>query len=83
MSQTQKPWTGTAGKIVIGTFVLVLVGLLFTEHRLHVLGFAPLLLLLLCPLLHMSMHGGHGGHGGQDSDQPNAPDSAPPAPHRH
>ncbi|MCI3130832.1 DUF2933 domain-containing protein [Phenylobacterium aquaticum] len=83
MSQTGKSWTGTAGKIVIGVFVLALVALLFTEHRMHVLGWAPLLLLLLCPLLHMSMHGGHGGHGGNASDDTAPTTPAPPSPHRH
>jgi hypothetical protein len=83
MSQARKSWTGTAGKIVIGIFALTLVALLFTEHRMHVLGWAPLLLLLLCPLLHMSMHGGHGGHGGNASDDTAPTTPAPPAPHRH
>ena len=34
------------------------------EHRAHLLGFLPYLLLLACPLLHLFMHRGHGGHGG-------------------
>ena len=35
---------------------------LFTEHRAHLFGALPLLLLLLvCPLMHLFMHGG-GGH---------------------
>jgi hypothetical protein len=43
---------------------LVIAGvLLFTEHRAHVLGALIWLPLLLCPLLHMFMHGGHGEHG--------------------
>ena len=37
---------------------------LITEHRAHLLGALPFLLLLACPLLHVFMHGGHGGHGG-------------------
>ncbi|WP_051010065.1 MULTISPECIES: DUF2933 domain-containing protein [Novosphingobium] len=38
---------------------------LLAEHRAHMLGILPwVLLLLACPLLHMFMHGGHGGHGG-------------------
>ena len=50
--------------------MLVLIGFLaiagfflFTEHRAHLLGVLPFLLLLACPLMHV-MHGGHGGHGG-------------------
>ena len=37
--------------------------LVVTEHRAHVLGAFIFLPLLLCPLMHMFMHGGHGGHG--------------------
>ena len=37
---------------------------LLSEHRIHVLGWLPLLFLAACPLLHMFHHGGHGGHGG-------------------
>lgn len=33
---------------------------LLTEHRAHVLGALPFLLLLACPLLHLFHHGGHG-----------------------
>ena len=33
------------------------------EHWAHVLGFAPYLLLLACPLLHLFGHG-HGRNGG-------------------
>lgn len=39
---------------------------LFTEHRAHVLGILPYLLLLACPLMHLFMHHGHGGHEGHD-----------------
>lgn len=37
---------------------------LLSEHRIHALGWLPLLFLAACPLLHMFHHGGHGGHGG-------------------
>jgi hypothetical protein len=37
------------------------------EHRAHVLGALPFVLLLLCPVLHLLLHRGHGnrhaGHG--------------------
>ena len=36
----------------------------WTEHRAHLLGVLPYLILLLCPLIHMFTHGGHGNHGG-------------------
>ena len=37
---------------------------LLMEHREHLFQFLPFLILLLCPLMHVFMHGGHGGHGG-------------------
>lgn len=37
---------------------------LWTEHRAHILGALPYLILLLCPLIHIFMHRGHGNHHG-------------------
>jgi hypothetical protein len=39
---------------------------LLTEHRAHLFGALPYLLLLACPVMHLFMHKGHGhgGHGG-------------------
>jgi hypothetical protein len=42
---------------------------LITEHRAHVFGVLPFLLLLACPLMHFFMHGKHGGHGGHGGDR--------------
>lgn len=44
---------------------------LFTYHSQHLLGWLPYLILLLCPLMHIFMHGGHGhgGHGGGEDSQ--------------
>lgn len=49
---------------------LAIVGAFFVlrEHWAHLLGFAPYLLLLACPLLHLFHghgHGQHGSHGAQ------------------
>lgn len=41
----------------VGGFYLV------TEHRPHLYGLLPYLILLACPLMHVFMHKGH-GHGG-------------------
>jgi DUF2933 family protein len=57
-----------AGLVLIG-FLIIAGGLLFTEHRAHVLGLLIWLPLLACPLMHVFMHGGHDHHG--SSDQPN------------
>lgn len=37
---------------------------LVAEHRAHLLGWLPWLIILICPLLHIFMHRKHGGHGG-------------------
>ncbi len=37
---------------------------LWTEHRAHLLGALPYLILLACPLMHVFMHHGHGGQEG-------------------
>ncbi len=53
--------TSRAGLVLLG-FLIIAGVLLFTEHRAHVLGVLIWLPLLLCPLMHVFMHGGHGGH---------------------
>ena len=52
------------GLVLIG-FLIIAGGLLFTEHRAHVLGLLIWLPLLACPLMHFFMHGGH-GHGSHE-----------------
>jgi hypothetical protein len=56
-------WRSRAG-IAFTVFAVAAAVYLLFEHRLHLLGALPWLLLLLCPLMHLFMHGGHGGHGG-------------------
>ena len=50
-------------------FLVMVVFLLTTEHRAHILGAAPYVLLLLCPIIHFLMHGGHGGREDHDAHQ--------------
>lgn len=47
-------WVALLGFAAIAIFFLV------TEHRAHFFGVLPYLLLLLCPVMHLWMHGGHG-----------------------
>ena len=49
------PWIWLTLAVVLGFFLL-------TEHRAHLFGALPFLLVLLCPLLHVFMHHGHGSH---------------------
>lgn len=44
-------------------FLAIAAFYLFTEHRAHLFGALPFLLLLACPLMHVFMHHGHGEHG--------------------
>tara|TARA_R110002049_G_scaffold83922_2_gene213543 strand:- start:579 stop:833 length:255 start_codon:yes stop_codon:yes gene_type:complete len=52
---------GRAKWVFIG-FMALAAGLLIAEHRVHVLGALPWLILLACPLMHVFMHRGH-SHG--------------------
>ena len=60
-----------AGRAKIGWIVFAVIAAfyLLSEHRAHLLGALPFLLLLACPLMHLFMHGGHGGHG-HGNDKP-------------
>ena len=49
-------------------FLAIAAFYLFTEHRAHLFGALPFLLLLACPLMHLFMHHGHGDHGGHDEN---------------
>ena len=78
---------GWRSLLVFVAFALIATFLISTEHRAHALGLLPfLLILVLCPLLHLFMHGGHGGHGsagGDDGDQASGAAENAASPHRH
>ena len=50
-------WLGLCLFLAIAAFFL------WEEHRAHILGALPYVLLLACPIIHLFMHRGHGGHG--------------------
>ena len=52
------------GFLAIGAFFLL------SEHRAHLLGWLPFLLLLACPLMHIFMHRGHGAHADHSNEPP-------------
>ncbi len=45
-------------------FLAIAIFFLWEEHKAHILGVVPYVLLLLCPIIHLFMHRGHGSHGG-------------------
>lgn len=49
-------------------FLGIILFFLLSEHRAHVFGILPYLLLLACPLMHIFMHRGHDEHGHRDTD---------------
>jgi len=55
-------WKSKAGLAAAG-FLLVGLFFLLSEHRAHLFGILPFLLILACPLMHLFMHRGHGDHG--------------------
>ena len=57
-------WLGSRTGLVSIGFLAIAAFFLWTEHRAHLLGILPYLLLLACPFMHWLMHGGHGDHGG-------------------
>ena len=63
MANTKKSfWSTPSGWAAIG-LIAAASYFLFFEHGEHVFPFLPYLILLLCPFMHMFMHGSHGHHG--------------------
>ena len=55
-----------SSRIVFAVLLGIAAFFLFTEHRAHLYGALPYVLLALCPLMHLFHgHGGHGHHGEQ------------------
>ena len=63
MNRFLSPWLVLLGFLAIAAFFLL------TEHRAHVFGVVPYLLLLACPIMHFFMHGRHGSHRGGDQNE--------------
>lgn len=66
--------------LALAAFLLLGGYLLWTEHQEHLASLGrywPLLLVLLCPLMHVFMHRhGHGGHGGDGASKPSVTEQA-------
>ena len=63
------------GKWVFAGFAGIALFFLWTEHRAHLLGVLPYLLVLACPLMHL-FHHGH-GHRHQSGTRQSAAPGAP------
>jgi hypothetical protein len=66
------------GKWALAGFLAVAAYFLWAEHRAHVQGLLPYLLLLACPLMHLLHHGGH--HHGSHAHRHDRPDISPEDP---
>ena len=65
MNDNHSPSTwSTYSRTVFIAFAAIAFALIAYEHRVHVFGILPWLLILACPLMHLFMHRGHGGHSG-------------------
>jgi hypothetical protein len=67
-NESRSLWRSRTGLALLG-FLAIAGFFLFTEHRAHLLGALPFVLLSLCPLLHLFGHGGH-DHGAEKRDKP-------------
>jgi hypothetical protein len=67
-SQTHPNRPASRRALTLGfcAFLIIAAYFLWTEHRAHLVGVLPWLLLLACPIIHLFMHRGHGGHGADD-----------------
>ena len=61
-------WLRSRSGLVFFGFAAIAGFFLWEEHKAHLLGALPYVLLLACPLMHL-LHGGHGGHG-DGNDKP-------------
>ncbi len=71
-----KGWLFSRTGPVLLAFLAIAAFFLIPEHRAHLFGILPYLLLLACPLLHLFMHGRHGGHDEGRGERPGAHDES-------
>jgi len=78
----QAPPTFWRSRYGLGWLVLAAIAgwFLWTEHRAHLFGALPWLVLLACPLMHVFMHRGHHGHHGPRGQVNPCPPADRPAP---
>jgi hypothetical protein len=70
----ERSWLRSPSGLVLLAFLTIAAFFLIAEHRAHVLGALPYVLFLLCPILHLLMHGRHGSrHTGHEANQDRPP----------
>jgi len=70
MSNKQRSfWSTPTGWAALGLIGAVSYFLLM-EHTQHLFEYLPFLIILLCPLMHVFMHGSHGKHHNHDETSP-------------
>ena len=62
MDAHEGPSRSRTARVVFWGFALVALFFLYTEHRAHLFGALPYLLLAACPLMHLFHHHGRDGH---------------------
>ncbi|WP_299364934.1 DUF2933 domain-containing protein [uncultured Paracoccus sp.] len=72
---TSRDFLASRSALVLAVFLAIGGFYLITEHTAHLVGYAPLLLLVaLCGGMHFFMHGGHGhGGNGDNAERDHAP----------
>jgi hypothetical protein len=55
-------WLRSRVGLTLIAFLTIAAFFMVTEHTAHFFDILPYALLLLCPLLHLFMHGGHADH---------------------
>ena len=61
-AQHDSPLRSAPVTIAVCIFLAIAGFFLWEEHRAHLLGILPYLLLAACPVVHLFMHRGHGHH---------------------
>jgi hypothetical protein len=81
-SGSQVPPRFWRSRHAVGLIVMAAVAAVFLvgEHRAHLLGALPFVLILACPLMHVFMHRGHGRHRHAPDGRRDAPPNTPVTP---
>ncbi|MBX9854847.1 MAG: DUF2933 domain-containing protein [Gemmatimonadaceae bacterium] len=77
-SPARAAWSASFRLVGVAGFLGAAALVLLYEHRVHVLGLLPWLLVLVCPLLHALGHRRHGEHVAHPAGDRHMPPPTPP-----